>query len=1099
MKKFIKFLKYSFLFCFILGLLLAAGGAYWLYYQIVKVPAPEMTEANISAILGRESPVYYSDGVTQFGVLFEDVHRQYVKYDEIPKHFIQALIAAEDDQYFNHFGVDPMGIARALLANYRAGRVVQGGSTLTQQTAKNLFKRESRSLRAKIKELMQAFRLEYYFSKEKILEFYCNQFYVSGNGHGLGVAARYFFDKEPAELTLVEAAFIAGCVKQPNYYNPFLKKNREDPIEARKRAMIRVRYVLGQMREKGMLSAEEFAVARTTELEFRQGKMSYGQNATMDLLKEGLGSPILMEFLEENGISNISTSGARIITTLDKDLQDQTVYALRRHLSRLDVQLRGYRREAVQKEYAELEYQGDEEIVPRAFVFGTLGEVDADSGLFTVELADGAQGLLARDGLAKTAKGQLKPGDRVYVSVQDRRAENGEFLLDLERYPKVDGGAIVLQKGAIRAMSSGMSNVHFNRATSAARNMGSTFKTLVYAAAIQLGWSPADLLNNRPNTFTFNGAVYTPAASHRGAAPDVTMSWAGVKSENLASVWLLYHLTDKVDKPGLREMALQLGMAPWENGSRQETVAQYRARLHNRFHFNLKVSDSMMEQAVYDTAVRALKADFLFAGHQEEYDRLSRLPYDAASAFGGEDGSFLRIRQCLKDMIAYRQYLEHYQPIDPDQAFDMPDYVLSIGESSRQEERDAARENAFSRGGLYRSSDGALIFSLHGNMAEGWQFMPPGEAQRLLAGKSHAEELAFWQGVRLEGWINAESVAEVEEQIKVERQRFDKRNLYSLNVLCEIREFRVMVGLQYLMALARACGVDSHFEPVLPTALGANVVTLSEIARIYEAMVTGNRYDPADAASMERLEGENRSDRDGLSLIERIVTPDGREVYRRSPHATRVFDGRTSAAIGSILQNVVRYGTGRRAQAVQLHAQDADQSARLARLKHHLPLLGKTGTANENRNVAFLGYVPVLAQDDSSVLALENGYTVGVYVGHDRNQKMSRGIDGAHGALPAWTVIAQALVDHEQIGDRADPVDLQFNSGLPLRYPDVGQVFLPVSEQSGVPSGPPGKHQLIAPDYAAILDVGGQEKGRFAPQRNFLPFWRLPEESKAEK
>ena len=198
------------------------------------------------------------------------------------------------------------------------------------------------------------------------------------------------------------------------------------------------------------------------------------------------------------------------------------MYALRRHLSRLDVQLRGYRREAVQKEYAELEYQGDEEIVPRAFVFGTLGAVDADSGLFTVELADGTQGLLARDGLAKTAKGQLKPGDRVYVSVQDRRAENGEFLLDLERYPRVDGGAIVLQKGAIRAMSSGMSNVHFNRATSAARNMGSTFKTLVYAAAIQLGWSPADLLNNRPNTFTFNGAVYTPAASHRGAAPDVT-------------------------------------------------------------------------------------------------------------------------------------------------------------------------------------------------------------------------------------------------------------------------------------------------------------------------------------------------------------------------------------------------------------------------------------------------------------------------------------------------------------------------------------------------------------------------------------------------
>ncbi|HFQ90490.1 MAG TPA: glycosyl transferase family 51, partial [Desulfobulbus sp.] len=184
-----RFLKYLALVFFSVALLAAAGGGAALYYLVVVNPGPEIEEANIARILARESPVYYRDGKVKVGVLFQGVHRQYLTYDQIPRDFINAIVAAEDDQFFHHHGIDFPGIIRAMIANIKAGHVVQGGSTITQQTAKNLFKRESRSYRAKLKELLYALRLEYRYPKEKILEFYSNQFFVSGNGHGLGVAA----------------------------------------------------------------------------------------------------------------------------------------------------------------------------------------------------------------------------------------------------------------------------------------------------------------------------------------------------------------------------------------------------------------------------------------------------------------------------------------------------------------------------------------------------------------------------------------------------------------------------------------------------------------------------------------------------------------------------------------------------------------------------------------------------------------------------------------------------------------------------------------------------------------------------------------------
>ncbi|HDO30168.1 MAG TPA: glycosyl transferase family 51, partial [Desulfobacteraceae bacterium] len=195
-----RFLKRLTLFLVVLAILSGIVGGATLYWLVAVNPGPEIKLSYIEGILGRESPVFYRDGKQKIGVLFQKAHRQYLPFRLIPKPFINAIVAAEDDRFFHHFGIDIPGIIRAMIANIKAGRIVQGGSTITQQTAKNLFKRKSRSYRAKLRELLNALRLEHYYSKDKILEFYINQFFVSGNGHGLGVAARYYFDKNVNKL-----------------------------------------------------------------------------------------------------------------------------------------------------------------------------------------------------------------------------------------------------------------------------------------------------------------------------------------------------------------------------------------------------------------------------------------------------------------------------------------------------------------------------------------------------------------------------------------------------------------------------------------------------------------------------------------------------------------------------------------------------------------------------------------------------------------------------------------------------------------------------------------------------------------------------------
>lgn len=1089
----LKFLKYCFVSLLLFSLLAAAAGIGGLYYLVAVAPAPEIEEAHINEILGRESPVFYRDGQTKLGVLFEGIHRQYLVYEEIPKAFVDALIAAEDDAFFSHFGIDIPGIGRAMLANLRAGRVVQGGSTITQQTAKNLFKRESRSLQAKIKELLYALRLEHKYSKEKILEFYTNQFFVSGNGHGLGVAARYFFDKEPKDLTPLECAFIAGSVKRPNYYNPFLKKNAAEPELVRQRVEERVTYVLGKMRKAGLVDGKQFDDLKASDLVFKQGKMSFAQNTAMDLVKEGLETPFIAEILEENGISNISTSGARIITSLDHEMQGKTVLALRRQLSQLDVRLRGYHRALVQTEYRALEYPGDEDCLPGNFVFGTIDAVSEtrEQGVTVqVRLNDGQiEGVIDQNGIARLVEAltkfnrnawatpgpadrkalvkELQAGDKVYVSIRGT-GDTGKLLLDLEKYPQVEGAAFVLQEGAIRAMSGGMSNLNYNRATTAKRLMGSTFKTFLFAAALQLGWNPIDMLNNNRDTFLFMNRPYAPQPDHDSPFGSVSLSWAGVTSENVAAVWLLYHLTDHLTPAMIRELAVQVDMAPRIENGRAEEYQHYKQRIRDSF--GIVMSREYLDHAAFSLAVRSLKPDFVFDNRTSEYNQLERLRYEG----------YLGLRSLLPHLIAYQQAPQSFVGhLDPDSAFENP-----------------GPDTAPPGGRLVRDTVGRFIFTLRQELPPNWMAMGAQEISDHLASLSPAQAESFWrEEVQLDGVLSAATLQQVDDQIRVERDKLGTDKLYSLDVLGEVRDFRIMLGLQYLVRLARECGINSNFEPVLSLPLGSNVVSLSELTRMYETLITGSRHDLADAQALTDAEFDGHSDPDGAAIIERIETPEGRVVYSRQVYKTPVLDGKSSAAISNILQNVIPYGTGKYAmEHVRLRSSDPERQKILAKMAQPYPLMGKTGTANDYRNSAFVGYVPVLAPDQSG-LSLQGGFTVGVYAGYDDNQPMVKGgtrVSGSLGALPAWSDIAQSLLDIEKMGDRLDAVDLTFN-GLTLQYPDVRQVFVPVAPNQGgaVASGAQGLRQTTPPSYPASLSFGEiGENGRFTPERLFLPYWK---------
>ncbi|RME42995.1 MAG: hypothetical protein D6795_20120, partial [Deltaproteobacteria bacterium] len=469
--------------------------------------------------------------------------------------------------------------------------------------------------------------------------------YVNSNGRGLGIAARYYFDKTPDELTLVECAFIAGSVKAPSRYNPFIKRTEAERKAAEAHAFERKNYVIENMFELGMITPEEREAALRAPVPFRKGRFQFDRNVALDYVERLLQTERFSRLLAEHGISNLATSGIRIYTTLDKEIEEAGLYGLRRNLSRIDTILRGYTPPEKPAEMPNVTL-----LRPREFHLGTIRKIvrekEIEKSRIVVDFGH-VQGIVPYEEIEETAhrigqnkRGErakvrkedvtafldrLKVGDPIYTSVRSDTTPEGIATLAIEQRPEVEGALIVLDKGEIRAMVGGFENTNFNRALYGKRQVGSVFKPIVYLAALQLGWSPLDPLVNSRQFFAFQGEFYYPKPDHTPHSATVSMTWAGTKSENLATIYLLFHLLDKLNFVQFEEVARKVDMAPREG----EKYRDFAKRMRK---MGIRAVPEQFKRGLFEEVKQELIPELIFDGEEKTIAVLDTLQYGAGYA-----------------------------------------------------------------------------------------------------------------------------------------------------------------------------------------------------------------------------------------------------------------------------------------------------------------------------------------------------------------------------------------------------------------------------------------------------------------------------------
>ena len=1139
---------------FKLGLVLGVLGLvtlavlYW--YFVVAHPGEHLERDHILSLISQESPVFYADGETRIGVFFAEEHRRYVPFDEIPEHFVQGLVAAEDQNFWDHPGFDARGIARAFVQNLKAGRVVAGGSTLTQQTAKNIYGRQGRTYQAKLIELANALRLERLYSKQDILEFYSNQFYVNGNGRGLTIAARFFFDEELSELGLVECAFLAGVVKIPNRYNPWVP-GQERQERALAAARERVDYVVDRMLEDGYITAEEHEAARAAEIPFSRGQFRFERSVVLDEVERELTRPSFQRLLARYGISDLGTSGIRVTTTLDAGTQEGAHYALRHHLTEIGALLENPDFEAMFGEPRELRPIDSDRLRPGLFHRGTLDSVDPEARTAVVELG-GVKGVLDPEAnlrLATTRKRaagkntwaqasraevtalleEIEPfvGRTVLVSVR-RTAQGAEPVLDWELDPELQGAVLVLEGGQVRAMVGGSRNVDFNRATTARRQLGSTWKLLLFEAALQLRWATTDELDNRRAVFPYQGTFYYPRPDHRGAPERVSMAWAAVKSENLASIWLLYHLLDQLNPEQFRQVAAQVDLAPRDGEERADFVLRVQEA-------GVIPTGAKLDEGLFELIRGDVQVDLVFDGRDDLAEALAALHYGLGFADERarllEDTSIPAAERDARVAALDRNLLRQ-------EALAARFREARRGLLDTMVAGETPTEEQLALFSVERATDGEPRLSFGERIPEGFEPLTAGRLDRLLkvappdvaepetpeeatpepsddvdrmfapdpaleeprsrsrgpgligeadvhSGRAddggRSASLAYEltrlldpERVILEGHLTPRLTGRIRQAIGEARVGLgESSDLYSVELLALCRDFRTLVGLRYLIGLARRSGVRSQIQPVLSMPLGSSDITLMEAAQLYQVMLTGQtyRFFPDALATDATLTGEEvegvRSelvepydDRRAVefpdtALISRIELTDGRVVYQAAREVLPVQSAELAADLGMMLRRTVSHGTGRRAEAqIRVTSDDPGRADELRALDVRMPLFGKTGTTNSYKNSAFIGVVPALP-DGGDRLTWGHGAVVATYVGYDDNEEMTRGgirIQGASGSLPVWIRAAEAVAGRSDVGDRVDLADLAFSGDriLPMAWPATS-VATTVDLRTGLP------------------------------------------------
>ena len=493
------------LFCLIAGFT-GAGFIYFHYSQDL----PDV----------RELKNYHPSTITQiYSDEDEKVAEFYIEkrimipLEDIPLALKQATLAVEDSNFYYHFGIDPKAIFRAFITNLKAGHVVEGGSTITQQLTKTLFLSRERTLPRKIREAILSVRLELVFTKDEILEMYLNQIYYGHGSYGVEAASRTYFGRGVADITIAECAMIASLPKAPNHYSPY-----KDPERAQKRrnhTIRRMAYLSFITKEEGENALKE---------EFHLGEITTMLNRAPYFVEH------IRQFLEEKyGSSKLYRGGLKVYTTLDIDLQESAQRAIRKNLRIADKRY-GYRGSlgnvdlsrgelSIQEALIKMNrFEEGEGITVGNIIKGVVMAVNEkqvsvflgpDEGTIDILDMNWARPpntrLDGRWAKIKRPSEALYPGDLIWVKPLRIIGGGLGWALALEQEPRVEGSLVSLdpKTGQVKAMVGGysFSKSKFNRAVQAVRQPGSAFKPIIYAAAIKEGFSPASIIIDSPIIF----------------------------------------------------------------------------------------------------------------------------------------------------------------------------------------------------------------------------------------------------------------------------------------------------------------------------------------------------------------------------------------------------------------------------------------------------------------------------------------------------------------------------------------------------------------------------------------------------------------------
>jgi penicillin-binding protein 1A len=479
--------------------------------------------------------VYSAEGelIGEFG----EERRAIVRIQDVPPVMKQAILAAEDDRFYQHGGVDLAGIARAALANLRGRR--EGASTITMQVARNFFLTREKTIARKLSEILLALKIEANLSKDQILELYVNQIFLGQRAYGFGAAANIYFGKELRALSAAEAAMLAGLPQAPSKQNPLVNP---------KRAQQRQQYVLRRMSELGWLAPEQYKKAVAEPLRF-----NLDQRETFAFRADYAAEMARAAVFEQYGEPTY-VSGIRVYTTIRRKDQEEANAALRYGVLEYD-RRHGYRgpegRVDLPEAGPELEDAIEEALQDREAVADLVPAVvlAASPKEVTAAMRRGDTVKVAGDGLRFAARAILdksNPDRAIRRGAIIRLQPGDKGSWSIAQVPKVEAALVSLEpaNGAIRAVAGGFdfSANKFNHVTQAWRQPGSSFKPFIYSAALEKGFTAATVLNDAPfviEAAKTGGQLWEPKNYDGKYEGPMRLRTALAKSKNMVSIRLL--------------------------------------------------------------------------------------------------------------------------------------------------------------------------------------------------------------------------------------------------------------------------------------------------------------------------------------------------------------------------------------------------------------------------------------------------------------------------------------------------------------------------------------------------------------------------------